>query len=67
MSTTTRQVNFRDASSDPIGFISSDMLDDDIFKIFLADLKKEILVGHQAILERKTTSLSEVRKELNLV
>lgn len=37
MSTTTHQVNFREGSSDLIGMISSDMVDDDIFKRVLAD------------------------------
>ncbi|MEY8538195.1 antitoxin [Lactococcus muris] len=51
---------------DPIKFISSDTIDDDIFRTAFSDLKKEILVGHQAILEGRTTSLADVRKEFNL-
>jgi hypothetical protein len=51
---------------DPVEFISSDTLDDDSFRTAFADLKKEILVGHQAILEGKTISLADVRKEFNL-
>lgn len=51
---------------DPIEFISSDTVDEDTFKTAFADLKKEILVGHKAILEGKTTSLADVRKEFNL-
>lgn len=51
---------------DPVEFISSDTVDDDTFRTAFADLKKEILVGHQAILEEKTTSLTDVRKEFNL-
>lgn len=49
----------------PVEFISSDPVDD-TFRTAFADLKKEILVGHQAILEGKTTSLTDVRKEFNL-
>lgn len=37
MSATTHQVNFRDGSYDLIGMISSDMVDDDIFKRVFAD------------------------------
>lgn len=51
---------------DPIEFISSDTVDDDTFRTAFTDLKKEILVGHQDILEGKTTSLIDVRKEFNL-
>ncbi|MFQ6324155.1 antitoxin [Lactococcus garvieae] len=51
---------------DPVEFISSDAIDDDTFRTAFADLKKEILVGHQDILEGKTTSLADVRKEFNL-
>ena len=51
---------------DPVEFISSDTVDDDTFRTAFADLKKEILVGHQAILEGKTTNLTDVRKEFNL-
>ena len=67
MGTTTHQGNFSPESSDSIGFLSSDMVDDDIFNIVYVDLKKEILVGHQAILEGKTTSLADVCKEFDLV
>ncbi|WP_285013745.1 antitoxin [Lactococcus garvieae] len=51
---------------DPVEFISSDTVNNDTFKTAFADLKKEILLGHQAILEGKTTSLADVRKEFNL-
>ena len=51
---------------DPVEFISSDKVDDDTFRTAFADLKKEILVGHQAILEGNTKSLVDVRKEFNL-
>lgn len=51
---------------DPVDFISSDTFDEDTFRAAFSDLKKEILVGHQAILDGKTTSLAKVRKEFNL-
>lgn len=51
---------------DPVEFISSDTVNDDTLRTAFADLKKEIVVGHQAILEGNTTSLSDVRKEFNL-
>lgn len=51
---------------DPIEFISSDTVNDDTLRTAFSDLKKEILVGHQAILEGKTTNLADVRKEFNL-
>lgn len=51
---------------DPVEFISSDSVNDDIFRTAFSDLRKEIFVGHQAILEGKTTSLADVRKEFNL-
>ena len=79
MSTTTHQVNFRaesslykqakstlDTNKVSMSDISSDTVDDDTFRTAFADLKKEILVGHQAILEGNTTSLADVRKEFNL-
>lgn len=46
MSITTHQVNFRDDFSDSLGFISSDMLDDDIFKIILAEKNSGRAPGH---------------------
>lgn len=51
---------------DPVEFITSDTVIDNSFKTAFEDLKKEVLVGHQAILEGQTTSLAKVRKEFNL-
>lgn len=51
---------------DPVEFISSDTVNNDTFRTAFEDLKKEILVGHQAILKGNTTSLTDVRKEFNL-
>jgi antitoxin component of RelBE/YafQ-DinJ toxin-antitoxin module len=50
----------------PSEFVSSDVVIDDTLQTAFADLKKEVLVGHQAILDGKTTRLAEVRKEFNL-
>jgi hypothetical protein len=36
------------------------------YQIAFEDLKKEILVGHQEIIQGKVTSLKEARKEFDL-
>lgn len=50
----------------PREFVQSDTVPDDVLKTAFADLKREILVGHEAILAGNTTKLSDVRKEFNL-
>ncbi|MCT1193879.1 antitoxin [Lactococcus lactis] len=50
----------------PREFVQSDTVPDDVLKTAFADLKREILVGHEAILSGNTTKLSDVRKEFNL-
>lgn len=50
---------------DPDEFISSDIVDDITFRLAFANLQKEILLGHQAILNGRTTTLADVIKELN--
>lgn len=50
---------------DANSFVSSDFSKDD-YKIAFEDLKKEILLGHQDILDGKITSLTDVRKEFGL-
>ena len=46
-------------------FISSD-LPDTQYQVAFEDLKKEILAGHEEILQGQVTSLSDVRKEFDL-
>lgn len=46
-------------------FVSSDLAETQ-YQVVFEDLKKEILLGHQAILEGKVTALSDVRKEFGL-
>lgn len=50
----------------PKEFVQSDSVLDDVLKTAFSDLKREILVGHEAILSGNTTKLSDVRKEFNL-
>lgn len=50
----------------PKEFVQSDTVPDDVLKTAFADLKREILVGHEAILSGNTTKLSDVRKEFTL-
>lgn len=50
----------------PREFVQSDSVPDDVLKTAFSDLKREILVGHEAILSGNTTKLSDVRKEFNL-
>lgn len=46
-------------------FVTSD-LENTQYQVAFEDLKKEILLGHQDILEGRLTSLSDVRKEFGL-
>ena len=46
-------------------FVSSDLKDTQ-YQVVFEDLKKEILAGHQEIVQGKVTSLADVRKEYNL-
>lgn len=46
-------------------FVSSDLKDTQ-YHVAFEDLKKEILAGHQEIVQGKVTSLADVRKEYNL-
>lgn len=50
---------------DPKVFVFSD-LEDSSYDVAFQDLKREVLRGHQEILEGKLTSLTEVRKEFGL-
>ena len=50
----------------PKEFVQSDTVPDDVLKTAFADLKRQILVGHEAILSGNTTKLSDVRKEFTL-
>ena len=46
-------------------FVSSDLKDTQ-YHVAFEDLKKEILAGHQEIVQGKVTSLADVRKEFYL-
>ena len=46
-------------------FVFSDLKDTQ-YQVVFEDLKKEILAGHQEIVQGKVTSLADVRKEYNL-
>ncbi|CQR25003.1 hypothetical protein BN1356_01346 [Streptococcus varani] len=46
-------------------FVSSDLTESQ-YQIAFEDLKKEILLGHQDIMEGKVIALSDVRKEFGL-
>ena len=50
----------------PREFVQTDAMPDDHLKAAFADLRREILLGHEAILAGKTTKLADVRKEFHL-
>lgn len=50
---------------DPKEFVASDT-SDSRYQTAFEDLKKEILLGHQEIIQGKVTALSDVRKEFGL-
>lgn len=50
---------------DPKEFVTSD-LQETQYQVAFEDLKKEILIGHQEIVQDKLTSLADVRKEFGL-
>lgn len=50
---------------DPKDFVASDAADSS-YQVAFEDLKKEILLGHQDIVQGRVTALSDVRKEFGL-
>lgn len=47
-------------------FVHQESFTEDKFQASFNELRKEILLGHQAILDGKTATLADVRKEFDL-